>query len=72
MRDNKMKKGDLALFYHSSVEPPGIAGICRVAKEAYLEQKEPEWVEVEVEFVKKFKRFVPLDELRLIESFKAC
>ena len=63
MRD-KMKKGDLALFYHSSAEPPGVAGICRVAKEAYPEKKEPEWVGVEVEFVKKFKRFVPLEELK--------
>jgi predicted RNA-binding protein with PUA-like domain len=28
---NSMKKGDLVLFYHSNSEPPGIAGLARVA-----------------------------------------
>ena len=31
----QMKAGDLALFYHSSVEPPGVAGVARVVREAY-------------------------------------
>ena len=30
-----MKAGDLVLFYHSSTEPPGVAGIARVCREAY-------------------------------------
>src|SRR4051812_21534110 len=30
-----MKRGDLVLFYHSSTEPPGIAGVAKVVKEAY-------------------------------------
>ena len=63
MRDG-MKKGDLVLFYHSNAEPPGVAGICRLAKEAVSEKKEPAWVGVEVEFVKKFSRFIPLEELK--------
>lgn len=62
MRDG-MKKGDLVLFYHSSAEPPGVAGVCRVSKEAYLEAK-PDWMMVDVEFVEKLKRFVSLDDLK--------
>ena len=62
MRDG-MKKGDLVLFYHSNAEPPGVAGVCRVSKEAYLEAK-PSWMMVDVEFVQKLKRFVGLDELK--------
>jgi len=38
MRDD-MKKGDLVLFYHSNAEPPGVAGLCRIVKEGYLEEK---------------------------------
>ena len=30
-----MKKGDLVLFYHSSSDPSGVAGLARVVKEAY-------------------------------------
>ena len=47
-----MKKGDLVLFYHSNAEPPGVAGVCRVAKEGYLEKK-PSWMMMDVEFVSK-------------------
>jgi len=79
MRDG-MKKGDLILFYHSSVEPPGVAGLARVAREAYPDftswdkksayydprstPEKPLWLMVDVEFVEKFPRFVPLDTLR--------
>ena len=65
MRD-EMKKGDLALFYHSSAEPPGVAGIARIARDAYPDTtaKEPGWVMVDVEFVEKLKRLVPLEELK--------
>ena len=34
MRDD-MRKGDLALFYHSSCAEPGIAGIIEIARAAY-------------------------------------
>lgn len=69
MRDG-MKKGDLVLFYHSNAEPAGVAGICKVVKEGYPETKDPTWVGVEVEFVEKFKRFVPLDELKTDAKLK--
>jgi predicted RNA-binding protein with PUA-like domain len=63
MRD-QMKKGDLILFYHSNAEPPGVAGIAKVAREGYPDKKDPEWSGVDVEFVSKLKRFVPLEELK--------
>ena len=79
MRD-EMKVGDLALFYHSNATPSGVAGICRVCKEAipdytawdpksqYFDARasveKPIWMMVEVEFVEKFPRFVPLPEIR--------
>ncbi len=65
LRDG-MKNGDLILFYHSNAEPPGAAGVCRVAKEGYPDKtaKEPGWICVDVEFVEKFPRFVPLDALK--------
>ena len=63
MRD-RMKEGDLVLFYHSNAEPPGVAGTCRVVKEGYPDKKEPAWTLVDVEFVGKFKRLVALDELK--------
>ncbi len=65
MRDG-MKKGDLVLFYHSSAEPPGVAGICRIKKEGYPDTttKEKGWILVDVEFIEKFKYFVPLERLK--------
>src|SRR5688572_13238991 len=30
-----MATGDLVLFYHSSVDPPGVAGLARVVRAAY-------------------------------------
>lgn len=79
MRD-LMKLGDLVLFYHSNAEPSGIAGIAKVSKEshpdpsqferhsAYYDPKskkdEPTWMMVEIEFVEKFNRVLPLDRLK--------
>src|SRR6185295_7266179 len=30
-----MQLGDLALYYHSNADPPGVAGVARVCREAY-------------------------------------
>lgn len=76
----EMKVGDPVLFYHSSCEPLGVAGLARVAREAYPDftawdkkspyhdprstPEKPLWTMVDVEFVEKFPRFVPLDALR--------
>jgi predicted RNA-binding protein with PUA-like domain len=78
MRD-QMKLGDRVLFYHSSCEVPGIAGIAEVSKLAYPDETQfdrkskyfdpkatrenPRWVHVDVKLVMK-TRLVPLSELR--------
>jgi predicted RNA-binding protein with PUA-like domain len=75
-----MKLGDRAFFYHSSVQPPGIAGISEVVREAYPDHtaweptsqyfdaastpEKPRWFMVDVGFVEKFPRLVTLDELK--------
>src|SRR5690606_9317769 len=72
--------GDLALFYHSSTEPPGVAGIARVCREAhpdptqfephspYYDAKssrdDPRWSMVDVEFVEKFPELVTLARIK--------
>jgi len=79
LRDD-MKKGDLAFFYHSSCEVPGIAGIVKVVREGYPDQtafdasddhydagsspEAPRWYQVDVKLEKKFDRIITLDELR--------
>ncbi|ATH08262.1 EVE domain-containing protein [Halobacteriovorax marinus] len=79
MRD-EMKKGDLILIYHSSCKVPGIAGIAEVAKESHPDhtcfdkkskyydpkssEENPRWFMVSVKFKKKFKNFLPLNELK--------
>jgi predicted RNA-binding protein with PUA-like domain len=75
-----MSVGDEVLFYHSSCEPPGVAGLARVAKIGVVDptQFDPEspyydsratpakpiWDCVEVEFVAKLPHFVSLARLR--------
>jgi predicted RNA-binding protein with PUA-like domain len=79
LRDS-MKKGDLAFFYHSGCEIPGIAGIVRIVKEGYPDvtafdrkhhhydpdsrRDEPRWYVVDVKLQRKFKRLISLEELR--------
>jgi predicted RNA-binding protein with PUA-like domain len=75
-----MKIGDLALFYHSNAKPPGVAGVARVCREAYVDEDQfkpkshyydpdspkdnPRWSMVDVEFVEQFKELVSLDALK--------
>ena len=78
MRDH-MKVGDGVLFYHSSCDVPGIAGIARVASKAHpddsqfdrkgeyfdpkAKREDPRWMLVDVKLVKK-TRVMPLEEMR--------
>ncbi len=78
MRD-AMRVGDGVLFYHSSCEVPGIAGLAEVAsaphpdetqfdpKSPYFDPKatraNPRWMLVDVKLVRK-TRLLSLDELR--------
>jgi len=75
-----MRVGDRGFFYHSSVKPPGIVGICEVIREAYPDftqfekggeyedptsrAERPKWYMVDVGFVRAFPRMLTLDELR--------
>lgn len=72
--------GDLVLFYHSSADPTGVAGVARVVrggypdpsaldpKSRYYDEKatpeDPRWYMVDVEFVERFPRIVTLQELK--------
>jgi predicted RNA-binding protein with PUA-like domain len=75
-----MKKGDQVFFYHSSTQPPGVAGLAEVVKEAYPDPTQfdpksdyyeprarpvaPVWFQVDVKFVKKLDKYVTLDAIR--------
>lgn len=85
MRDS-MRVGDGVLFYHSSVEPIGVAGVGRVAspsypdrsaldpKSQYFEPKatpdNPIWMLVDVAFVERFAQVVKLEELKADPSLE--
>ena len=85
MRD-EMKKGDQVFFYHSNCKEPGIVGIAKVVKEGYpdytafdSQQKyydaksdpdNPRWYMVDVQFVRKFKRTITLEELKNMSKLK--
>ena len=78
---NEMKIGDLCLFYHSSSEPTGVAGIAKVisvphADLSALDKKDehfdtkatkdnPIWFCVDIGFVEKFKNFVTLQRIKI-------
>ncbi|HJQ12177.1 MAG TPA: EVE domain-containing protein [Gemmatimonadaceae bacterium] len=79
MRD-EMKKGDLAFFYHSGGDSPGIVGIAEIVREGYpdhtaVDPKDPhydprsksgesQWSMVDIRAVEKLARPVTLAELR--------
>nr|XP_033774257.1 thymocyte nuclear protein 1 isoform X2 [Geotrypetes seraphini]XP_033774258.1 thymocyte nuclear protein 1 isoform X2 [Geotrypetes seraphini] len=76
-----MKIGQEAFFYHSNCKEPGIAGIVKIVKEAYVDhtqfeknnphydasstQENPKWSMVDVQFVRQLRRFIPLAELKV-------
>jgi predicted RNA-binding protein with PUA-like domain len=79
MRD-LMKDGDLAFFYHSCADPSGVVGIMEIVGDAFADPTQfepdseyfdpksprdaPRWLARNVKFVRKFKRTIPLAELR--------
>ncbi len=76
----QMKRGDLALFYHSSCEVPGVYGIAKVAAGAHADatqfnkkdshydpkatKEKPIWECVDVGFVKALNEPVTLAAIR--------
>jgi predicted RNA-binding protein with PUA-like domain len=79
MRD-RMHRGDLAFFYHSSCAEPGIVGIVRIARGAYPDPsafdrsspyfdplsrlEAPRWLAVDVRLLRRFARPAGLKLLR--------
>ena len=80
MLRDEMKRGDLAFFYHSNCETPGIAGIMEISKPGYpdptafdhrsryfdpkSDPANPRWYLVDVRYRRKLKRTITLEELR--------
>ena len=76
----QMQVGDGVLFYHSNAEVPGIYGIAEVASAPYPDptqfrknskyydpkatQEQPRWDLVDIKFVRKLGRAIPLEEIR--------
>lgn len=75
-----MGEGDRVLYYHSSANPPGVAGVARVVKEAYpdptqfdegspyhdpdADREDPTWYRVDIAHEQTFPRLVPLAEIK--------
>ena len=75
-----MSVGDEVLFHHSSVTPPGIAGLARVVRTRVVDdtqfdpgspyhdpratREQPIWDCVEVEYVATLQHFVSMDRMR--------
>jgi predicted RNA-binding protein with PUA-like domain len=75
----EMTVGDEVLFYHSSCEPPGVAGLAKVVRTGVVDptqfdpeskyydpgskRDEPRWICVDVAFVEKLP-LIPLATLR--------
>ena len=76
----EMKEGDLLIFYHSSADPTGAAGIAKVVREGYADPTQfdakskyhdekatkdnPRWFLIDVGFVEKLDRVVTLAEIK--------
>lgn len=86
MRD-EMKIGDIVLFYHSSCEVPGVAGLAKISKTSHPDPTQfdsksdyydpkaslenPRWFMVEVEFVEKFEKIITLSTIKETPGLEA-
>jgi predicted RNA-binding protein with PUA-like domain len=77
---SELRVGDEVLFYHSSADPSGIAGLARVLRagrpdpsqfdprdphyDPASKPEEPRWFGVEIQATRRLPRFLPLEELR--------
>ncbi len=80
MLRDEMKVGDLAFFYHSNCNPPGIVGIVEIVRAGYPDftafeanskyfdpdsnPDKPRWYMVDIKLKQKFQRMLSLDELK--------
>jgi predicted RNA-binding protein with PUA-like domain len=83
---DQMKVGDLAFFYHSNCKPPAVVGIMTIASEAYpdhtqfdpksryydakSDKENPRWLLVDVQYKRKLKREITLQELKENKKLK--
>jgi predicted RNA-binding protein with PUA-like domain len=67
----KMRKGDLAFFYHTG-EEKAVVGIVKVVKEAHAESTDPtgQWEAVDVAAVKALPQPVTLAEIKANSKLK--
>jgi len=79
LRD-EVQPGDGVLFYHSSVSPPGIVGICSIVRGGYPDpsardprseyydpkssDQNPIWYAVDVQFERKFEEMLSLTAIK--------
>lgn len=63
LRD-ELRKGDLALIYHSNADPSAAVGIARVVRAGYPEPEEPTWSQVDVAPVRKLRHAVSLERMK--------
>jgi predicted RNA-binding protein with PUA-like domain len=79
LRD-QMEEGDRVLIYHSSADPPVVAGLAEVVRRGYPDPTQfdpkddhydpestpaaPRWYQVDVKAVRKLPREVSLEEIR--------
>jgi predicted RNA-binding protein with PUA-like domain len=79
LRD-RVRKGDLAFFYHSNCAQPGIVGIVRIARSGYPDHTAfdprdahfdpksdpaaPTWYMVDVALERELRRIITLEELK--------
>ena len=77
---DEMQPGDLAFFYHSACETPGIVGLVEIVSAGYpdptaLDRKSkyfdskatednPRWYCMDVKLLRRSRRLIPLGELR--------
>jgi len=82
-----MKLGDRVLFYHSSCEPPGVAGVAVIVREAYPDftawdkknehydskasDANPIWQMVDVKLDEAFTDLVPISALRDVPALES-
>ncbi|MFM8332664.1 MAG: EVE domain-containing protein [Candidatus Methylumidiphilus sp.] len=85
MRDD-MNVGDLAFFYHSNCDAPGIVGIAEIVRAAYPDHTafdpenqhfdlssdpaKPRWLMVDVRFARKLRRTITLAELKAMPQLQ--
>ncbi len=62
-----MKKGDAVFIYHSG-DDKAVIGTAKIAKEAYPDPKDKDWVVVEISVDKKLKKPVTLGQIKSVKK----